>query len=62
MYLAIKQSKELPYMSIKVNINNNSALTGPSETCNLFKNIKSLRAPTGVAYIGEDFKGIILKT
>ena len=61
MHLAIKQRKKLPYGLTKVNINNNSAPTGPSKTYNLLEDIRSSGAPTGVIYIGEDSEGIILE-
>ena len=59
MYLAIRQSKELLYGSTRVNINDNSAPTGPNKTYNLPKDARSSGAPIGAVYIGEDSKGII---
>ena len=47
------------YRLIRVNVNDNSALIGPGKTCNLLKNIRSLKVPTGAVYIRKDFKGII---
>ena len=49
------------YGLTRVNINDNSALTGPGKAYNLPKDTKSSETPIRAIYIKEDSKSIILK-